>query len=409
MENDRDQINQVIPPPVSLISLCLIFLKVGSTAFGGFMALISVVETLIVQKKKLLTHEDMLDGVSLATILPGPIAFNAVAYVGYRLRGKWGALISGLSILFPSFILMLGLSILYFQIGEIPTLNKVFSGFVPAITAIIFSVALRMGTKIINNWQSLAIAIISAILLNFVGGFYISLMIIMGSGLAGYIFFYPSTSHQIENNTSSITIKSDFSRTNLIISLSLLIILLLLYIIPLPFLANDSLAKLFITFSGMSLMLFGGGYVFIPMIQEIIVNGYGWVNQTDFTNGIALGQITPGPILITATFIGYAVKGILGAIVTTIGMFFPPALLIIICTNLLEKIKNSVILQACLKGIRPATIGMIFIAGIVFIQTIEFHWASLIIFILANLAIWKFKIEVVFIIPMAGILGLLLY
>ena len=161
-------------------------------------------------------------------------------------------------------------------------------------------------------------------------------------------------------------------------------------------------------------MLFGGGYVFIPMIQEVVVNGYGWVTQAEFSNAIAMGQITPGPILISAAFIGYVVKGFVGALVSTVAIFFPPALLMVTLSHLLDNIKQSIVLQAALRGIRPAVIGMIFTAAIVVaqtaeMQTVELLLASLAILAASLVAIWKFRLEVVLIIPAAGILGLLLY
>lgn len=392
----------------SFLYIALTFLKIGSTAFGGFMALISVVENIIVKEGKLLTPQDMLDGISLATVLPGPVAVNVVVYVGYRLRGAGGALIAGISVLLPTFILILGLSILYFQFGQIPTVNKIFAGFTPAITAIIFSAGWRLGVKAIKDFRAIVLAITSGLLLSLMKGFYITIIILFGSGICGYFLYKNQIRLKDFNQNKEEKIKG-LSKSNLIIISSCLITLLILYIIPLPFLANDSLARLFFTFAGMSLILVGGGYVIIPLIQEVVVNGYGWLNLTDFSNGIALGQITPGPILITAAFIGYAVKGFLGATVATIGMFFPPGLLMLACANLLDKIKNSVVIQSSLQGIRPAVVGMIFTAGIIFAQTFPLTWVSGLIFLLAMIFIWITNLDVVFIIPIAGILGLLLY
>lgn len=409
-QNEETVINYQKKPLISLIDIFVTFLKIGSTSFGGFMALISVVENLVIQKKKLLPPEDMLDGISLASILPGPTAVNVVVYIGYRLRGIWGALISGIGVLLPTFIFVVGFSVVYFQWGEIPQVNKLFQGFIPAITAIIFSTAWGMGKKTITNWQGILLAVTAGIFLKFGGGFYTTLLIILSSGFMGYFFYINTFNSSISTTpTSEITINNSLSKNNLILGFSLLICFILLYIFPLPFINVNSLANLFITFSGMSLMLFGSGYVFIPLIQEIVVNQYGWITQNDFVNGIAIGQITPGPIMITSAFIGYKVKGILGALVATIGMFFPPALLIVICSNFLDKIKSSITIQAALKGIRPAVVGMIFIAGIVFAQTAPIHWASLVIFGASIFSIWKLQLEVVLIIPLAGILGLLLY
>ncbi len=392
---------------VSIAYLFGNFLKIGSTAFGGFMALVSVIENIIVDQRQLLTHEDMLDGISLASVLPGPVAANVVAYVGYRLRGGIGALITATAVLLPSFILVVALTIAYLQAGEIPAVNKVFAGFIPAIVAIIIGAAIRMSKKAIKGWQEISIAVVAAILLKTIGGFYITLILILVAGLMGWLCFRG----QVAKNLAANPIKKQsepLAIKKILIPLGILGIILLLSLLPLP-LGEDSLAKLFVTFSGMSLMLFGGGYIFIPMIQEVVVNNYGWVTQTEFSNAIAMGQITPGPILISAAFIGYVVKGFLGATVATIGIFFPPGLLMVTMSDLLEQIKSSVMIQAALQGIRPAVIGMIFTAALVVGQTAQMHWASLLIFAASLAAIWKLRLEVVLIIPIAGLIGLCLY
>ena len=406
-ESDLDS-----PPSISLVHLFGNFLKIGSTAFGGFMALVSVIENIIVEKRKLLTHEDMLDGISLASVLPGPVAANVVAYVGYRLRGGMGALVTATAVLLPSFVLVVALTIAYLQAGEIPAVSKVFAGFIPAVVAIIISAATRMSKKAIKGWREVSIAAISAILLKTIGGFYITLIVILGAGLVGWLLFRGKAAKMLaENPIEQPTEPLDLKK--IAIPLAILASILALSLLPLP-LGEDSLAKLFVTFSGMSLMLFGGGYVFIPMIQEVVVNNYGWVTQTEFANAIAMGQITPGPILISAAFIGYVVKGITGAFVATVAIFFPPGLLMVTMSHLLERIKGSVIIQAALKGIRPAVIGMIFTAAIVVAQTAQVGsmqtiLVSLLIFAASLVAIWKLRLEVVLVIPLAGLVGLFLY
>ena len=146
----------------SLWFLFITFLKIGSIAFGGFMALISVIESHIVERYRLLDHKVMLDGVSLANLLPGPIAVNVVAFVSYRLRGPAGAIVSTFAVLLPSFILLLILSYLYFQYGQIPALQKAFQGFIPAVAAIVFSVVWRLGKKTLKGIPEALIAIASA-------------------------------------------------------------------------------------------------------------------------------------------------------------------------------------------------------------------------------------------------------
>ena len=182
-----------------------------------------------------------------------------------------------------------------------------------------------------------------------------------------------------------------------------------LLVVPVTGVSAGILSKLFFTFAGMSLMLFGGGYVFIPMIQEIVVAGKQWVTQAEFVDAIALGQITPGPILISAAFIGYKVAGVAGALVGTIGIFLPPAVVMVLASSMLERIKNSRVIQSVLRGVRPAVIGMIFAAGLVVGSSAQVHWVSLAIFFAALVALLRFRIEVVWIIPVAGLLGLAVY
>ncbi|NEQ63880.1 MAG: chromate transporter, partial [Moorea sp. SIO4A1] len=210
---------------VSLWFLFWNFFKIGSTAFGGFMALISVVENRMVRRHKLLTHEDMLDGISLATVLPGPVAANVVAYVGYRLGRTNGAVVSAIGVLLPSFILVIGLTIAYLQAGEIPALQKAFAGFIPAVVAIILSAARRMSKKAIKGWREVVIAIIAAVLLKVVGGFYITVLVVFGSGLVGWLWL-GDTKHSGQENSQAQPIQESIQGISwLKLSVTLLILL----------------------------------------------------------------------------------------------------------------------------------------------------------------------------------------
>lgn len=388
--------------PVSLLMLFLTFLKIGSTAFGGFMALISVVQNYVVDRKKLISHGVMMDGISLATILPGPVAVNVVAYVGYQIRGLAGAVVCTVAVIIPSFLLILGLSYAYFTWGEIPSVSHVFNGFQPAVAAIILTAAVNMSRKTLSTNPQYALAIVSMLMLIFVGGFFITLAIIFVSGVAGYLM-YKSDHKEKEIKQERI------NKKELIMPAMGIPLLLTLIIYPLVTTSASVGIKLFTTFSGMSLLLFGGGYVFIPLIQEVVVNTHGWVSHREFIDGIALGQITPGPILISATFIGYKVAGVAGALAATVGIFMPPAILMLICTSLLETIRSSGTIKSILQGIRCGVIGMIAAAAYVVIISSEPNLISAVIFGAALVALMKFKLEVVWIIPAAGLIGFILY
>lgn len=393
----------VAQPP--LWSLFLSFLRIGGTAFGGFMALISVVQTEIVERRKLLTHAEMLDGISLATILPGPVAVNLVAYVGYKLRGAAGALVSAVGVILPAFILVVGLSAAYFRWGQIPAANKLFLGFIPAVTAVIVHAAWGMARKTIVGLAELAIAAIGCLLLLYKGGFYITLIIIVSAGAVGWLAFARFA------NAPSPTMPRDPGPPPGQKGKGAKLLSLGAPLAAAPFLALDAglAVKLFLTFAGMSVLLFGGGFVFIPLIQQIVVQEHSWLTRQEFVDGIALGQITPGPILISAAFIGYKVMGLVGATTATVGIFLPPALLMVASAHFLARVRNSPHVKAVLRGIRPAVIGMIAAAAWSIGSTAAPNWQSAVIFLAALTALLRLRVNVVWVIPSAGLAGLLLY
>ena len=389
------------------------FLKIGSVAFGGFMSLISFIESIVVKRHKLISHEEMLDAISLANLLPGPQAVNVVAFVGYRLRGAGGALIATTSIILPSFFLVLTLSYIYFQFGHLPALQKAFQGFIPAIAAIVLSVVWRMGKKTISGKKEVSLLLVSLLLMIVTPleyRIYAPIVIIGLCGGLGYLYFYDRSA------VRPATTSENFPFRKIIFPVTVLSVLFLLWFIPLPY-EKDSLLLLTLTFASMSLILFGGGYVFIPIIGSIVVLQYGWVTQQEFTDGIAMGQITPGPILISATFIGFKVAGVIGAILATIGIFAPPAILMITTTKVLDYIKQSPVTQAAIRGIHCGVIGLILMAAFVILNSaipewpidLMIIWPTILIFIASLIALLKFKLDVVWVIPGAGLVGYLLF
>lgn len=401
---------------VSLMFLFLTFLKIGSLAFGGYMALISVIENTIVKKLNLISHKDMLDGVSLANLLPGPMAVNVVAFAGYKVRGRLGAVAATTGVILPSFLLILSLSYVYFNYGEVINLKTIFQGFIPAVAAIVFSVAWRLGKKTLTGQIEVFIAVIATVTLYFIPleyKIYTPIALIFSAGILGYYVFHDKAA--VNNATKNIN--NTVSRKNVITLLILFSFLILLWLLPLPF-EKNSVLYLTLTFASMSLMLFGGGYVFIPVIGSIVVLQNGWLTSQEFNDGIALGQVTPGPILISATFIGYKVAGFWGALCSTIGIFGVPALLMVIVSHWFDFIRQSSATQAVMHGIHSAVIGMICVAAFIILrsslptfeipQVLDF-WPVIAIFIASLIGLIKFNLDVIWIIPPAGLIGYLFF
>lgn len=397
---------------ISYSTLFWLFLKIGCFAFGGFMSLVAVVENIVVREKRWLPQSVILDGISLASLMPGPLAVNVVAYIGYQLRGGWGAVVTATAVTLPAFFFMIILSYIYAQHSELTLLQTLFKGFLPAIAAIIVHVVWRMGKKNLTDWKSGTLALVGLCLLLLSPKswhIYLTFVAILCFGCVGYLFFVaPKTENRF------VTTNMSLSPIQLFLIGSVIAFLLLLSFLPLP-LANDSLARLFVTFSGLSVMLFGGGYVFIPMIQETVVNTYSWVGEQAFIDCIAMGQVTPGPIVISVAFIGYQVKGILGALVATVAIFAPSAALLVIVSAIMDYLKQSPVAQGIMRAIRSGVIGMILYAAIIVLQfgIVGSTWQetaiTLSIFIGALIALAKYQVNVLWIIPSAGLLGYFLY
>ena len=415
---------------VSLGELFWMFFKIGCVSFGGFMALISVIADTVVEKRQLLTNDDMLDGISLANLLPGPQGVNCVAFIGYRLRGGWGATVCVAGVLLPTTVLMVGLTSLYLSYAsQLPALEGLFAGFVPAVAAILFTVTCRMARNVLKGRREAALILVSALAMLLAPQalkLYVTLSIVIGFGIVGYWIFR-------QPGAAAPALTSSLPWRRLIAPLSGLGCLLMLFLAQPP-LSPNGLPQIALTFSGLSLMLFGGGYVFIPMIQDVVVSHYAWVTTQQFLDGIAFSQVTPGPILVIATFIAQKVAteqsgllwGGVGALVGTIAVFVPPAILMVAASSVLEDIKHSAVVQAAMRGIRCGILGMIAVSVVVIMREalpawpeappamaltayLEALWPTLMLFATALVAMMKYRIDVVWVMPVAGLFGLLVF
>lgn len=394
-----------------MIYLLLTFLRIGATSWGGFMGLISMIQKRVVEKDGKIENETIMEGISLASVLPGPMAVNVVSFVGYKLGGLRGAVVSIVAVLFPSFILMLVLSHLYLKYGDVPAMNHFFAGVLPAVAAVIISVAVNMGEKNIKDWPQAIIAIGAAAIVAFSKSYLTTLAVLIASGLIGYFYYNQQKSAKTISVKKKEKEKIQVIETGKGITYAIILITVVGAIVFLYSGQNALLnlhRQIVLTFSTMSLTQFGGGYVIIPTMQKIIVNGMQWLNDKEFADAIAMGQITPGPIFVSATFIGYKLAGFWGALNATISIFLPTAILTIVCTRFFNQISKSASLVAIFKGLRPAIIGMIVSAAYTIMANNGFTVFSFSIFVIAQLLVMRFKIDPVYLIPAAGVAGLLI-
>ena len=389
----------------SLPYIFFTFLKLGATAFGGYMSLVAIVQKQLVEIDKKMKEEDLLDGISLTSVLPGPVAVNTIAYVGYLLRGIPGAIAAFAGIVLPSFFLVILLSWLYFTYGNIPAVKNIFSGIAPTITALIVTVAIGMARKTIKVPAQWVICLLAATLLIFIGGFTTTFLIIIGSGIVGYFLFHQQQGKERLSNEEKLL----FGSRQWIISGVVLLLLLCVLLFGGQYPGAPKNIQIISTFSGISLTLFGGGYVVIPALHELFVENLGWLTSAEFADGIAIGQITPGPIFITATFIGYEVAGIMGALLATIAMFTPPMVLTVLLSRFVKTLNQSTLVKAAMKAVRAAVIGMIFASAVTIGQTISVSIVSVAIFLVAFYISFKYTISPVYLIIGSGVAGFVLF
>jgi chromate transporter len=219
----------------------------------------------------------------------------------------------------------------------------------------------------------------------------------------------------VEFSTDSVN-KSNIRNTKIGFLIPLIMATCFLIVILLPILLPSGLAdlvilhrKILLSFSSMSLSLFGGGYVIIPAMQQIIVDSLKWLTAKEFTDAIAMGQISPGPIFISATFIGFKLAGFWGALNATVAIFLPPGLVMIICSHFFDRIRNSVAITAIFKGLRPAIIGMIAASAYKIMLSNGFTVQSVLLICIFLILAIRYKMDPAILIPGAGIIGLLIF
>lgn len=372
------------------------------------MALISIVRFEVMEKRKLIAEDEILDGISLATLLPGPVAMNLVAFVGKAIAGYRGAAIATIAVTLPSFFLVLGFAIAFEHFGEVPSITKLFVGILPAIAAIVIHAAVQMREKALLRPSDWSVAAIAIGILMFIGGQYSIITAIVLAGIFGVIRDYGATQRKPKISRMK-TFDKRVARSYLMPVLFLSICLILSLVSPLMFSASPS-GQIFAVFSGMSITLFGGGYVFIPIIQETVVGNLGWLDDAAFAAAIAIGQLTPGPILISATFIGYSVAGIAGALTATVAMFLPPAVLMLTLSRILHTLQEIAWIQSAQASIRAAVIGLIASSGLLILMGLDWTNGLVVVatFCASYLALAYLKLSVLWILPIAGLSGILL-
>jgi chromate transporter len=376
--------------PVGMGELVLYFLRLGLLGFGGPVALVGQMERELVAEKKWLTKEQMRQAIAVCQSMPGPLAIQVGIYVAYLRAGFWGAWAGGWAFILPNFVIVAALGALYVYLGDLQPVTAVFYGVSPAVIALILHSCWRLAKLGMEDWLQWVIAAacfaVTIILKSEVA------LLFIGAGILG-ILYYGTPFRRPPAGTMM-----GFAP------------LAVPAVVPLAPVANASiLGKLLLFFLKAGALTFGSGLVIVPFLEQGLVQEFGWLDQRQFLIAVAIGMISPGPVVITATFVGYLVAGFWGSLVSTVGIFLPSFIFVLVVAPILIRHGNNPNVQGFVKGAYGAAIGTILGACVLLGQVAIGDWLTAAIGIVCLGVLFRWKVSNPLLIAVAAVVGLIAF
>lgn len=374
--------------------LLLAFLRLGLTAFGG-PAMVAYIRELAVRRKGWVPADTFQRGVALCQSIPGATAMQVAAYTGLRAGGPLGAVAAFVGFGLPAFVLMVALAAGYQATHSIAPVMAAFRGLQAVVVALVANAAVSFGRSGIKGWREGFLAAAAAAFLAAGGSPFLA---IPGAAVAGCLLL-PRVPERPRQIASSLGM--GHLRPALVVAAGFAACLVVLA------LADCRLFDLAVLMARIDLFAFGGGYASVPiMLHEIVVARH-WMDAKTFMDGIALGQATPGPIVITATFVGYQLAGLAGAIVATVAVFSPSLIILLGAVPFLDRLQGSETVQRALQGILASFVGLLFAVGLRFALAAAWQPLSAALALAAFTAL-RAKVDVLWVVIAGAVLGALL-
>lgn len=350
----------------SLFDISLYFLKLGTIGFGGPVALVGFMHRDLVETKQWISEDEYKEGLALAQLAPGPLAAQLAIYLGYVHYGILGATLVGFAFVIPSFLMVLGLGFAYQKFGGLPWMQSVFYGISAGVIGIIAFSSYKLVNKSIGNDKILwGIFIVSAIATIVTESE--NVLLFLG---AGTLYWF-------------IKVPPKFTQINIFVPVFLQI----------PALSSENavLWKIFLFFGKAGAFVFGSGLAIVPFLYSGVVKEYGWLNEQQFLDSVAVAMITPGPVVITVGFIGYLVAGFKGACVAALATFLPCYLLTILPAPYFKKYGKRPAIKAFVDGVTASAIGAIAGAVVILSKKSLIDIPTVLIAIIVVYLLWKNK------------------
>jgi chromate transporter len=376
------------PNKVPIRDLVLYYLRLGAIGFGGPVALVGQMEKELVQERKWVTKEEMREGIAICQSMPGPLAIQVGIYISYLRGGFWGAWAGGWAFILPNFIIVASLGALYMYFGGLSPVTAIFYGVAPAVIALILSSCYGLTKLGMEDWVQWIIAAVCFVVTVAVEA-EVALLFI-AAGIVGIAYY------------------GSLFRAKHVPSLSLLAAA------PLATGAASAaggsiLSKLLFFFLKAGSLTFGSGLVIVPFLEKGLVQQTGWLDERQFLIAVAMGMISPGPVVITATFVGYLVAGFWGSFVSTVGIFLPSFLFVLIVAPILARHRANPNVKGFVKGAYAAAIGTILGACVLLGKIAIGDWLTAFIAVLSLVVLVRWKVSNPVLVAVTAVIGLIAF
>lgn len=377
----------------ALGELAAVFLKLGATAFGGPAVHIAMLEQEVVHRRKWLSHAEFLDLLGVTNLIPGPNSTEMAIHIGLR-RGGWkGLIIAGVCFIAPAFVIVLACAWFYVRFARLPEIQGVLYGVKPVVLAVVLQALWRLGHKALSTrlMTGIAIAALASSLL----GVH-ELLILLVAGIATPIVWGMATRWSRPPVKSVLAVMPPFVPIGLIF----------------PAAAASpavGLAPLFLFFVKVGSVLYGSGYVLLAFLRGDLVQRWGWLTESQLLDAIAVGQITPGPLFTTATFVGYVLAGPAGAGVATAGIFLPAFFFVAVSAPLIPRLRRSPVAGAFLDGVNAASLALMAAVTLQLLGGAMVDATTIVLGLVSAVVLLTTRTNPIWLIAVAGVTGLVLH
>lgn len=354
----------------SAAALAAYFLRLGATGFGGPVALANAMRHDLVDERNWFTAKEFEDGLALAAACPGPLAYQLAVYLGFIRRRLAGALAVAVAFAFPPFVIVLAVAIAYSRLAATWQLRALFYGIAPAVLALIVKACWNLGAKTLRRDTRAWLLAVAACAVVVIVEQELAIMFII-AGILG-ILLYAQPRRATAMGVAPLT--------------------------------------LFLFFFKTGMLIFGSGLVIVPFLKTQIVDQYAWLTNRQFLDSVAIGMISPGPVVITATFVGYVLSGVVGAVAATVGIFLPPVLFVVVATPLIIRYGEHFAVRGFVRGVGSAVVGVLAATTWLIARSAVVDWLTGAVALLAGVTIllWK-RIPDPAVIAASAIIGLVAY